>query len=314
VGASEVLHDFYIIREEDPVRALTLLKTVVSERIPRRFDLDPLTAVQVISPTHRGPLGVAHLNEQLQELLNPSRGAFSELELGHNSRGGTPEVSGRRLFRVGDRVMQLRNNYDKNVFNGDMGRVAAIDRENQIVRVDYPAEGAVASAQAGTIPGVMREPFAAYRPRRRSGPSAPLATSAATSRHSSPLGPVAEATYDFGELEELTLAYAVSAHKAQGSEFPAVVVLLAMSHYMMLQRNLLYTAITRARQLCVVICSPRALQRAVENNAVAARYSALAQRLQALPSGAALARSAKQNPSGVLPAGGRPSGPQLNVD
>jgi exodeoxyribonuclease V alpha subunit len=171
--------------------------------------------------------------------------------------------------------MQLRNNYDKNVFNGDMGRIAAIDRENQVVRVEYPAEGSVASAQSGTIPGIMREPVARYRPYRRRAAPAP----AKAVRHSL-LGPVAEATYEFAELDELTLAYAVSAHKAQGSEFPAIVIVLGMSHYTMLQRNLLYTAITRARQLCVVIASPRALQRAVENNAVAARYSGLAPRLR----------------------------------
>ena len=109
-------NDFYVIRAEEATRVVDLLKTVVAERIPRRFGLDPLTAVQVISPMHRGPLGVSALNEQLQTLLNPSRGAFSELELG--SAG---------CWRVGDRVMQVRNNYDKNVFNGGMGRISAID-------------------------------------------------------------------------------------------------------------------------------------------------------------------------------------------
>jgi len=255
------LSDFYTIAEEDAARALALLTTVVAERIPRRFGLDPLTAVQVISPMHRGPLGVSNLNETLQARLNPTRGSFSELPL----EG--------RILRVGDRVMQVRNNYEKNVFNGDMGRIAAINREDQALSVEYPAEGTVATV-GGTIPGVMREAGALYRGARRPQRPAPARQARAT-----PLGPVVEVVYDFGELHELVLAYAISAHKSQGSEFAAVVLPLTMAHYTMLQRNLLYTAITRARQLCVIIGSPRALRRAVENNTVAQRYSGLAGRL-----------------------------------
>jgi exodeoxyribonuclease V alpha subunit len=186
------------------------------KRIPDKFGVDAWD-IQVLAPMYRGAGGVSALNANLQLALNPPSPKKAERRL-----GGT-------LFRVGDRVMQTRNNYDKDVYNGDMGRVAGIDVENQSLRVtidDRPIE------------------------------------------------------YDWAEADELAPAYAVSVHKAQGSEYPAVVMTLLTQHYLMLQRNLLYTAITRARRLCVIVGSRRALAMAVKNNAVAERYSGLQARLQ----------------------------------
>jgi exodeoxyribonuclease V alpha subunit len=144
-------------------------------------------------------------------VLKPERGLFGQ------------------IFRVGDKVMQTQNDYDKNVFNGDIGRVTGLDIVNHTLTVDFEGQ---------------------------------------------------PATYDWSEADQLTLAYAITVHKAQGSEFPAVVIPLVTAHYMMLQRNLLYTAITRAKQLCVIAGSRRAVSLAVRNNRVAQRYTALDWRLQ----------------------------------
>ena len=244
--------DLYFIREEDPDRVIELLKTVVARRAPRAFGLDPLADVQVITPSNRGPLGVQNLNVQLQELLNPPR--QGELVWSH------------RVFRPGDKVMQIRNDYTKNVFNGDMGRVARIDREEQVVVVQYPADG---------LPQ-RRDDTLAAPPRGRNRPAPPIIPRPGG-------GNVVEVHYEFGDLDELVHAYAVSVHKSQGSEFPAVVMPLTTSHYLLLQRNLIYTAITRARRLCVLIGSARALAIAVRNSAVDRRYTALAERLRAAP-------------------------------
>ena len=138
-------------------------------------------------------------------------------------------------MRLGDKVMQVRNNYDKGVFNGDVGWIRAINKENSTVKVEFLEE------------------------------AGPLLVS-----------------YDFHELDELLLAYAVTVHKSQGSEYPAIVLTLVNQHYMLLQRNLLYTAITRAKRLCVVIGQPRALEVAVRNNRVALRNTGLAERLSQL--------------------------------
>jgi len=246
--------DLFFIREEDPARIIELLKTVVAERAPRAFGLDPLADVQVISPSNRGPLGVGNLNVQLQELLNGPRPG--EIQLGQ------------RVFRPGDKVMQIRNNYNKNAFNGDMGRVARIDRENQELVVEYPSEGLPIKRDEGLA--------APARGRGRPAPSIIPRPGAAG-------GNVVEIAYEFYEIDELVHAYAVSVHKSQGSEFPAVVMPLTTSHYLLLQRNLIYTAITRARRLCVLIGSPRALAIAVNNSAVDRRYTALADRLRAAP-------------------------------
>ena len=210
--------DFFFVVEEDPIRAQHLVLDFVQRRIPNHYHLNPMSDIQVISPMYRGPLGVTSLNEELQARLNPS--AYISLEWGG------------RTLRLGDKVMQVRNNYDKGVFNGDMGWIRAINKENATIKVEFLEE------------------------------AGPLLVS-----------------YDFNELDELVLAYAVTVHKSQGSEYPAIVLALVNQHYMLLQRNLLYTAITRAKRLCVIVGQPRALEVAVRNNRVVLRNTALAERL-----------------------------------
>jgi exodeoxyribonuclease V alpha subunit len=208
--------DFFLFREEDPAKAADLVVEIVAERIPRKFGLRP-DEIQVLSPMHRAEVGVAALNVRLQEALNPPKPGLAERQI-----GGRP-------YRTGDRVMQIRNNYDKEVFNGDMGRILTVNLEDQTVSVKMDER---------TV------------------------------------------TYDFLEMDELVHAYAVSVHKAQGSEFPAVVIPLLTTHYMMLQRNLLYTAVTRAQKLVVLVGSSRAISIAVGNNRAKERYSGLAERLR----------------------------------
>jgi exodeoxyribonuclease V alpha subunit len=172
--------------------------------------------VQVIAPMYRGPAGVHALNEALQASLNPGKGRVAE-----------KKVAG-RTFRVGDKVMQTRNNYDQDVFNGDIGRIGGIDYEFDTLEV--------------TIDGRFVD-------------------------------------YDAGTIDDLIHAYCISTHRSQGSEYPAVVMVLLTQHYMMLQRNLLYTALTRAKRLVVLVGSRRALQMAVSNNKVSQRFTGLAARL-----------------------------------
>ena len=208
--------DFFLFPAEDAEKAADWVVDVVANRIPTRFGFDPLTDIQVLSPMHRGAAGVGALNERLQAALNPPDDAKPEVRFGG------------RAFRLGDKVMQIRNNYDKDVFNGDVGRIARIDLEDQVVEV--------------TVDGT----------------------------------PV---SYEFAELDELIHAFACSTHKSQGSEYLAVVLVLLPAHYMLLQRNLLYTGVTRARKLCVIVGSQRAIGMAVRNDRVTARYSGLARRL-----------------------------------
>lgn len=209
--------DFFLFPAEDGAAAADWVVDVVARRILRRFGYDPLRDIQVLSPMHRGAAGVAALNDRLQAALNPAD-------------PGKPEVRfAGRVFRLGDKVMQIRNNYDKDVFNGDVGRLAAVDAEEQTVEIAF--EGV----------------------------------------------PV---TYEFAELDEVVHAFACSTHKSQGSEYPVVVMVLLPAHYMMLQRNLLYTGVTRARKLCVLVGSRRAIAMAVRNDTVARRYSGLAARLR----------------------------------
>ena len=208
--------DFYLFPAEDAATAADWALEVVTERIPQKFGFDARSDIQVLSPIYRGPAGVIALNERLQEKLNPA--AINKPE--------------RRLFgtafRVGDKVMQTRNNYDKDVYNGDIGFIRGIDVLEQTLSVNFEGHLAI---------------------------------------------------YDWSETDELTLAYAISVHKAQGSEFPVVVMLVVTQHYMMLQRNLLYTAVTRARDLCVLTGSRRAISIAVHNNQVTRRFTALGWRL-----------------------------------
>lgn len=212
---NEKATDFFLFRTEEPERAAQLCVELVQSRIPKRFAI-PSHDIQVLSPMHRGVIGVGALNEALQAGLNPPAAQKPEKRVGN------------RVYRIGDRVMQIRNNYDKDVYNGDMGAIQAIDMEMQKVTV--------------TIDG---------RP----------------------------VVYDFLELDELVHAYAVSVHKSQGSEFPAVVIPVLTSHYMMLQRNLLYTAVTRAKRLVVLVGQPKALAMAVNNDKVTQRFTGLRERL-----------------------------------
>jgi exodeoxyribonuclease V alpha subunit len=215
--------DFFFVAEEDPIRAQHLVLDFVQRRIPTHYNLNPMTDIQVLSPMYKGPVGVTSLNEELQARLNPT--AFVSLEWGG------------RVLRLGDKVMQVRNDYDKDVFNGDVGWIRTIDRENSTIKVEFLEE------------------------------AGPLLVS-----------------YNFHELDELVLAYAVTVHKSQGSEYPAIVLTLVNQHYMLLQRNLLYTAITRAKRLCVIVGQLRALEAAVRNNRVALRNTGLAERLSTLAS------------------------------
>lgn len=214
--------DCFFFKEDDPQKAAALLLDIVSQRLPQRFGLDPLRDIQVLSPMHRGAAGVGALNEALQARLNPP--APDKAETKH----------GGRILREGDRVMQIRNNYDKMVFNGDMGHLVKVDREEQIALVDFD--------------GVPVD-------------------------------------YEFYQLDQLVHSYAVSVHKSQGSEYPVVVIPMLTQHYMMLQRNLLYTAITRAKERVVVVGSMRAVAMAVKNDQIAARNTSLAERLRDEPEG-----------------------------
>ena len=212
--------DFFLFPAEDAAQAADWVVNVVTERIPQKFGFDAIREIQVLAPVYRGVAGVTLLNERLQEKLNPAASNKSERRL----FGVT--------FRTGDKVMQTRNNYDKEVYNGDIGFICSIDIIEHSLSVDF--EGHV-------VP------------------------------------------YDWSEADELTLAYVISVHKAQGSEFPVIVMPVVSQHYMMLQRNLLYTAITRARNLCVLAGNQRAISMAVRNNKVAQRYTALEWRLGDVP-------------------------------
>lgn len=206
--------EFFFIERDDPEEALRTILHLVSERIPRRFGLDPMDDIQVLTPMHRGTLGASNLNASLQALLNPS---------------GDEIVRGSRALRVGDKVLQVRNNYDLEVFNGDIGRVVGIDPDEGVVRVRF--EDRVVS-------------------------------------------------YDAAALDELALAYACSIHKSQGSEYRCVVIPIHTQHFLLLQRNLLYTAITRGKEKVVLVGSKRALAIAVRNAAIRARFTRLAGRLR----------------------------------
>ncbi len=203
--------DFYLIERDDPADCLRIIKEMVTRRVPERFHFDPVQDVQVLSPMHKGTIGTENLNRELRDALNPD---------GRELKGGR--------FRVGDRVMQTRNNYEKDVYNGDVGRISSFEPGSNEATVDF--EGKI-------VP------------------------------------------YHLSEMDELILAYAVTIHKSQGSEYPVVLVPLSTQHYVLLRRNLLYTAMTRGKKLTIIVGSTKALQMAVENRIVEPRYSALAQKL-----------------------------------
>jgi exodeoxyribonuclease V alpha subunit len=207
--------DFYFIEQDDPQRILELVLELVKVRIPRRFDLDAFEDIQVLTPMHKGLLGAANLNRELQQVLNPRTEGIARGDL--------------RFFES-DKVMQVKNNYDKDVFNGDIGRIVRIEPAARRVKIDFDGR---------------------------------------------------EMAYDYAELDEIVPAYAVSVHKSQGSEYPAVVIPLHTQHYVLLQRNLIYTAVTRGRRLVVVVGSRRALAIGVNNAKTQQRHTFLERRLQA---------------------------------
>ncbi len=208
---------FFFARPE-PEACAQLVVELVTERIPRQFGFDPQRDIQVITPTHRGPAGVAALNTLLQAALNPEDARKPERR------------AGAQVFRLGDRVLQLRNNYDLDIANGDIGVVAGIDDESSTLLIQFEGERNV--------------------------------------------------RYPFDTLDELTLAYAISVHKSQGGEYPCVVTPLLLQHAALLQRNLIYTALTRAKHLAVLLGDRRALAQAVRNDRVTERYTGLADRLR----------------------------------
>jgi exodeoxyribonuclease V alpha subunit len=215
--------DFFYIERTTPEAAQKTIVELVQSRIPRRFGLDPVRDIQVLTPMHRGAAGSLALNEALQGALNPVGPAIQ--------RGG-------RTFRVGDKVMQLRNDYDRNVWNGDVGVVASIDREEDSLVVSYD----------GT---------------ERGGAAA------------------RDVLYDGASLDELTLAYACTIHKSQGSEYPAVVIPLLTAHFVMLSKNLLYTAVTRGKRLVVLVADSRAVALALAADRKDERRTGLGWRLAA---------------------------------
>jgi exodeoxyribonuclease V alpha subunit len=206
--------DFFFIEEEDPEKTLELILSLCSEKIPRRFGFHPVKEIQVMTPMHRGVIGVSNLNVEIQKRLNPDASGI---------------MVGNRLLRLGDKVMQITNNYDRDVFNGDIGWISDIRQEDRELTIDFDGR---------FIP------------------------------------------YDFADLDEIILAYAISVHKSQGSEYPAVIVPVTTQHFILLQRNLLYTAITRARKLVILVGTKKAMGIAIRNNKPQTRYTRLSDRLR----------------------------------
>lgn len=212
-SSKDRLSDFYFIRQNDPERVADLVVDLVKNHIPRRFHLDPVNDIQVLTPMHKGAVGSANLNQRLQEALNPQEQYVQR---------------GERRFALHDKVMQIRNNYDKDVFNGDIGRIVLLDTKERTLTVCFDGRN---------VP------------------------------------------YDFDDLDEIVPAYAISIHKSQGSEYPAVVIPLMVQHYMLLQRNLIYTGVTRGKKLVILVGESKAFHMAVKNNRMHKRHTRLARRL-----------------------------------
>ncbi|MFM8455035.1 MAG: ATP-dependent RecD-like DNA helicase [Gammaproteobacteria bacterium] len=225
------LSDFYLIAKESPEEIHATVLELVTHRIPNRFGLNPLTEIQVLVPMNRGLLGVRQLNLELQQKINP------EMRNKINKYGID--------FAEKDKVIQLVNNYDKEVFNGDIGFIQAIDLENQMIVINFDDR---------------------------------------------------EVCYDFDDLEDLSLAYATTVHKAQGSEYPAIVMPLSMQHYTLLERNLLYTGMTRGRRLVILVGQMRALAMAINNFKASKRWGNLTQRIIDIYQG-----SSSKNPFSQIP-------------
>jgi exodeoxyribonuclease V alpha subunit len=207
----DVLAPFHFVEAAQPRAAVNAILALCSHWIPDQYHLDPIDDIQVLTPVHKGEAGTLNLNQHLQQQLNPA----------------VQDTAFR--FHAGDKVMHLRNNYAKEVFNGDIGRVAMVSTDRERLTVDFDGRSV---------------------------------------------------DYDFSELDELTLAYAITVHKSQGSEYPAVVLPLLTQHYVMLQRNLLYTAITRGKQVVVIVGSRRALDIALANDRPRQRLTGLRDRLR----------------------------------
>jgi len=215
--------DFYFVEARNGAHARLLIRELVTQRIPKRFGLDPQRDIQILCPMYRGEVGADALNRDLQDLLHPG-----QIEV---------ERSGKR-FRVGDKVMQVRNDYDRDVWNGDVGRITHIDTGAAKVFLRFLE---------------------------------------------------AEHEYRFEELDDLVPAYAISVHRSQGSEYPAVIVPVTTDHFLMLRRSVVYTAITRGKRLVVVVGSTKAMEMAVGNADDGQRYSGLRDRLRTLLRGEGVA-------------------------
>jgi exodeoxyribonuclease V alpha subunit len=211
--SGQKLDDFYFVEQDDPEEVLKVILDLTTNRIPRRFGFDPIDDIQVLTPMHKGTVGAGNLNVELQKALNPSNEGV---------------VRGNRNFKINDKVMQIKNNYDKEVFNGDIGRITKIDQENQELLISFDGR---------------------------------------------------DVPFDFNELDEILLAYAVSVHKSQGSEYPAVIIPILTQHYILLQRNLIYTGVTRGRKLVVMVGTKRALAIGVRNDKTEKRFTYLRHRL-----------------------------------
>ena len=231
--------NFFFMEVDDPDAIVELICSLIADRLPQHYDYHPIDDIQLLCPMRRGVLGTENLNKRLQEVLNLESTApaaihpFEKTRFGPQNYRQVPQFPGRSRtaggFRIGDKVMQVRNNYDYDVFNGDIGRVVAIEHVEKKVHVRFPDK---------------------------------------------------QVAYDTADLGELVLAYATTIHKAQGSEYPAVVIPLHTQHYLMLQRNLLYTGITRAKERVVIVGTKQALGICIRNNQVMQRNSYLAERLQ----------------------------------
>ncbi len=210
---SDGLSEFYFMEQNNQNKVVSTIIELCARTIPERFDFDPMYEIQVLTPMHKGVIGTTNLNQVLQKVLNPNPVMIEAM-------GST--------FKTGDKIMHLKNNYQKEVFNGDIGIINSVDRKEKQLSVDY----------YGRI-----------------------------------------VTYDFTEMDEISLAYAISVHKSQGSEYPAVILPIMTQHFVLLQRNLLYTAITRGKNLVILVGTKKALNIALRNNKPTERLSGLASRL-----------------------------------
>src|SRR4030043_926073 len=208
-------NDFFFIEKDEPEEVVSLILNLLVKRIPERFNYDPLYDVQVLVPTNKGTVGVNNLNSRIQDILN-----FNSQKV----------IKGSVQYRLNDKVIQLKNNYEKDIYNGDIGFISGIDLEAEEIKVNFDGRNVI---------------------------------------------------YNFFELDEISLSYAISIHKSQGSEFKCVIIPILTSHYMLLQRNLLYTAITRARELAIIVGSKKAIGMAVNRNIVEKRYTGLKELLRA---------------------------------